>query len=356
MESARAIFERNLPSGPPIHYGTGDYFYVLANGSSPNQLVCIDKSLLTAGNYLGAGAWTTNPVIANISLSTTGYVCCVYNAITREVWVSGSVPANTKCVDANPVSPTFNTVVRTLSTGYGISGNGGVAYNSRNNKIHFGGKTYYQVDAITGLGYDTGIGGTANHGKFFEPLNFFLFSDETLCGYSITPEKVINFFKQASGSANTIGIWGSRKYIYFTQSGSVEVFDHNLSLVSTISLTNCRCTRSAFSENNNKLLTGSFFSNSFSFLNELTLTSAGNLAKGYTAANEAGTREIVASNDVAIALPDGVFVPATTFTHIHAIDVSAQSYIGYVPLGATLGSFTSNEYNGNMSCKNRIEV
>lgn len=362
MESARTIFNRNTPSGPPISYGSGDYFYVLANSSSPNQLVCIDKSLLTAGNYLGGGTWTSNPVIANISLSTTGYKLCVYNALTREVWVSGVAAGDIKCIDANPLSSTFNTVTRTLIPsfgGFGGSGGAAGAYNSAKQKMVFNNTSnVLEVNAITGLTEASISKVTANHGKYFEPLKSYLQSDETTAALSILDiaTGLINFYA-TSVSANTMGIWSSLKYLYLTKSGSVEVYNSSFTLVATVTLTNVRSTRSAFSEKNNKLITGSFFTNSFSFLNELTLTSAGNLAKGYTGVNESGTREIVASDDVAIALPSGVLVPTTTFTHVHAIDVSTQAYIGYVPLGATLGDFTNqNEYNGHTSCKNRIEV
>lgn len=46
----------------------GRYLYVLFD--SPNEVKKIDTDLLTSSNYLGSGSWTTDPVVATISLPT----------------------------------------------------------------------------------------------------------------------------------------------------------------------------------------------------------------------------------------------------------------------------------------------
>lgn len=351
----------------PVNYGgDGRYLYVLCQGTSPAKVCVIDSTLITAANYLGGGLWTVNPEIAVITLSAGTCYALNYVPTTQEVWIACTT--NTKVIDANPNSGTFNTEIATFTTmGGGVGASTmAMAWDAWNQTLIVNAnQTVFQLTDYRTLLASSGAAGIESNrmGKFFSPLGLTMFCNEGIGASMIDSSEIINEFGiQKRNFINSIGggnssVWSSEKYIYFSVNGSVQVWSPDFRLLATVSLTAARVTRPGFSEKNNRLIFGSIFSNTISFLEETTLTGGGNLTKTYIHASEDGTREFVCVDDVAIAIPGAFAAPSVTFQHVHGINMAAKTYIGYIPLTGLLGSYSfNNSYNVQNSCKNRIEV
>lgn len=367
MQSERYTQTSKSKTALPLNYGgDGRYYYVLCGGTSPAKVCVIDTTLVTAANYLGGGAWTSNPEIAVITLSAGTCYAINYIPTTKEVWVA--CVTNTKVIDANPNSGTFNTEIATftiLGSGVGAS-TMAMAWDAWSQTLIVNAnQALFQIRSHRELHAASSSSGVESNrmGKFFNPLGLTIFCNEGLGASMIDSAEILNNFGiqkrnfvNQSGGGNSAA-WSSEKYIYFAVNGSVQVFSPAFVLLATISITAARVARPGFSEKNNRLIFGSIFSNTISFIEETTLTGGGNLTKGYIHASEDGTREFVCVDDVAIAIPGAFAAPSTTLGHLHGIDMAAKSYIGYIPITGLLTSYSANNsYNVQNSCKNRIEV
>lgn len=68
LKIRRSINKTNTINIPDFGAGDGRYLYVLFE--TANEVKKIDTSLLTTLNYVGAGVWTTDPIVSTISLPT----------------------------------------------------------------------------------------------------------------------------------------------------------------------------------------------------------------------------------------------------------------------------------------------
>lgn len=105
----------------------------------------VDSTLCTAANYLGAGTWTSNPIIASVSLAAgKTYRAMAYDPVLKEVCIHSTDNTRAAIIDADPSSGTFNTLKTTLTTPYsGAATTGALIYNPF--------KQYYFVGTGSGL-------------------------------------------------------------------------------------------------------------------------------------------------------------------------------------------------------------
>jgi len=342
--------------------GIGSHFYITDTGAN---VCCVDKSLLTAANYVGAGVWTVNPVVASIPIAL-GYGGVVFIDRSNTIWVFTGT-SSVQIIDANPESPTFNTIIATALLLDQNAFIGQVAYDNVHNIIYrrsgsaaLGSMLRLAEDGLSGRGGSMftsgGVGGllgVTNPGfnKYCKQINSFIVTPTNGTGtVAVNVAQVIKTsmyqcvssdpFSTANGMA-----WSCDKYLYNLSGGAVRIMDKDFKQVAAIGGVNAGLCAPGFSESQRVLVTGSNTTNSFSFISRDTLLNLGNLAKGFVAPGETGTNHIVVSDDVAVAAGNG------SFSTLHAINVSNRSYIGYVNLPISYGP-----HPGCYMAKNRIEI
>lgn len=336
--------------------GNGRYFYVKAPGNG--HLYIFDSTLLASGNYVGAGVWTIDPLIATINTVINNIL---YVGLTRKV-VSDS-----QFIDADPTSPNFNTIVGTYSIPTATVSK---AYDFINHRVLHGcinslviSKAVDMSNVIARIDQTYGVG--RSRVSFFDHLQEgFLVSDET-SGTDFLPSvrdnNRLREFKPfaygfVTGANQAQGyIFAAGNYLFRLNNGTILFYDRRTNLyVGSITVANSRGCRPGYSRKYNRFITGNVFSNSFGFFKLDTLTGDGSVAKGSVDTNEAGTRDIVANDDVALAMATSI--DANNQKRLHAIDMGTKGYIGYYDLPANaLGNFSALYYASHWMCKNQIE-
>lgn len=96
--------------------GNGRYFYRIDPTTNASTVDVVDSTLCTAANYISAGSWTVNPIVATITL-TAGktYRAMAYNPDLEEVCAFSTDGTTVGVIDAKPSSGTFNTLLATLT-------------------------------------------------------------------------------------------------------------------------------------------------------------------------------------------------------------------------------------------------
>jgi hypothetical protein len=363
----KKITNRGMTFGTP---NGGRYFYVLAFTNSPRAVLCIDSTLLTAANYAGAGVWTVSPIVADITISDNP-TTLVYRADLQQVWVVGHNatfrPFITR-IDANPNSGTFNTILTTETSTTASAVGASSVFDYVNNTLFIG-------DSSNGLNLwrfnPDGSTKIVERGSILPNPVFSVFDLGSSQVFTSDISQGVFFFDVSKSLTDVLmcrkgvinnavgGIYVDSQYVYvsFYTAGQMRVFDKStLNLTTSISLSNIRNCKFDTNHNYNRIITGSYFSNSISFLEVNTLISGGNLAKGATINSESGTISISNIGDVAVAVPVG-----GTCQHVHVFNTAAKSWIGYLPLGKTIGvslATGSGGYGayvgGHVLCKNSI--
>lgn len=337
--------------------GNGRYFYVKAPGNG--NLYIFDSTLLTSGNYAGGGAWTVTPLVATINTVNNNIL---YIGLTR------MVISDNQFIDADPTSPNFNTIIGTYTLPVGSTSS--KAYDFINHRVLHGGVNTLRISNATVLTstpvfITSQIGVTRSRVSFFDHLQeTFLASDET-SGTDFLPSVIdannLRDFKPfgygllSSGNQPQGYVFAASNYLFRLNNGSIFVYDRKTNLyLSTITVANSRGCRPGYSKKYNRFITGNIFSNSFGFFKLDSLTGDGSVAKGSVDTNENGTRDIVANDDVALAMATSV--DANNQKRLHAIDMSTKGYIGYYDLPANaLGNYIALNYASHFMCKNQIE-
>lgn len=147
MESVRSFIKKGNKVNQTHLWGdAGDYFFVLCTGS--NEVTVINKNNCTAGNYLGAGSWTVNPVHATISLTAATWGAIVYCPLYNII----ACFATARCIiiDADPTSASFATILtnNTYSTTTVL---GGAAWSPFMNTFILRGNVLYTYDHIKNI-------------------------------------------------------------------------------------------------------------------------------------------------------------------------------------------------------------
>lgn len=356
------------------------YRCVLLNGANPNVVDILDDTLLTAANYAGAGAWTTTPILASPSLGGTGYNSVVRVSSKKTAWAFGS---SIKEIDIDPNSGTFGTVINTFTpTNYIASTNGScAAYDFKRDVVIFqtGGGAILVIDAKTktvksifssgvslGHGLSTYVGRDCGYIGWLDGIihndnnGGIIYDANTLSGVkNLTIAKFKKYPLHPIIHASSGQFFASDRYLFYQTSGTIYVYGRDLNKYgSSFTIpTQARVTKAAYNKKNNRIVTGSFFSNTFGFIDNAdgsAPATGGTLAKGATEANESATREIQTNpkTDIAIAIPGST--GAHTFANIHVIDVSGKSYIGYLPMSTLIGQFSGGStplsYGMGLTC------
>jgi len=345
---------------PPLSdlMGNGRYFYVAcANGIG---LKVVDSTLLTSGNYLGAGAWTSNPVIATIS-ARYGKVC--YDGLHKQVVMTDSVANRIYLIDADPTSATFNTQLGSIDlTGSpGTTSTTVIGYDFVNNIFMLGpsGGNFSIYDKDWKFIRKMTFTGSYSRNRiiFYDSVNNnFISSDEAFGAY-VVPSSTDSSKRPVGGDFLAYGVANNESYHFTTDKYLVKLNNGSLIFynlltgvyVTTVTIANTRRCGIGYDHVNKRIITGSLFSNSFSFTRLDTLAGDGTLAKGSTDTGENGTVEIVATGGVAVA--QSYYGSATT-KFLHAIDTANKAYVGYVDMGA--GAFSLTAYESGFICKNAI--
>ncbi|HRH55019.1 MAG TPA: hypothetical protein PLN38_16935 [Chitinophagales bacterium] len=123
------LFRNNF--GNAINFGgDGRYFYRIDPTTNASTIDVVDSTLCTSGNYLGSGSWTSNPIIASISLAAgKTYRAMAYNPDREEIAVLSTDATRIAIIDAKPSSGTFNTLLSTLTTTLSGSVGQAIIYN-----------------------------------------------------------------------------------------------------------------------------------------------------------------------------------------------------------------------------------
>jgi hypothetical protein len=189
----------------------------------------------------------------------------------------------------------------------------------------------------------------------------FLASDETE-GVDLIPSCTLEELKKIkpfgygfNANGNLSYYWVAGIYLFRHRNGLIDVWDRTTNLyLATITSSNARACRPAYSSKHKRFITGNVFSNSFGFFKLDTLTDDGSVAKGSVDTGEIGTRDLVANDDVAMAMAtsnDG-----TNQKRLHVVNMDTKAYVGYYDLPANaLGNFTALGYASHFMCKNQIE-
>ena len=138
----RNLFRNNFAN--TINFGgDGRYFYRIDPTTNASTIDVVDSTLCTAANYLGAGSWTSNPIIASISLAAgKTYRAMAYDPDLEEVAVISTDNTRIAIIDAKPSSGTFNTLLTTLTTTLsGDSTSQAIIYNPFKHYYFLGGGT-----------------------------------------------------------------------------------------------------------------------------------------------------------------------------------------------------------------------
>lgn len=101
--------------------GNGRYLY-RSSSAAETVIRVIDLSLVTAGNYVGAGVWTTDPQSQITGLNSLGATSLAYNPDRMEIYRGRSGTGAFEIIDANPSSGTFNTRIATGTNSLGSHG------------------------------------------------------------------------------------------------------------------------------------------------------------------------------------------------------------------------------------------
>lgn len=342
--------------------GQGRYFYIALG----DRAICIDRNLCTAANYAGSGSWTVNPIVATITFGVTNVNSMLYIDRSQQMWFFRSGTNTVYVVDANPSSATFNQLLSNFVIAGGtLQGGTTPSYDYVRNRLYRAtGSNTAVIQQINNAGtaIDTNISYVwpANNNnstlrsvsKYFQKTSSFVglgyqgasleFNSSALNTNPNIGVRLVSAFNEGFG-------WTCEDYIYIQNNGSITVVNDRFELIATISA-QARWSRPGYSESQKVLVTGSWFTNSVSFVSKASLTNLANVAKGYLGAGEQGTREIVVSDDVAIIVPYGT--SGTSWVHVY--DVVTRTYVGYINTPISLPDI--GFYATGLIAKNRVEI
>lgn len=341
--------------------GQGQYFYIALG----DRAICIDRNLCTAANYTGSGGWTINPIVATITFGVTNVTSCIYIDRSQQVWFFRTGTSTVYAVNVNPNSDTFNQIVNTFTiTGGTLQGASTPAYDYvRNRLIRSNGSSTAVIQQLNagGTNIETTVSYTwpSNDSnissgvfKYYNKIGSFLrfrTQNNVLSISSANLDNSTNIVVQLVAASVEGHGWSCEDYIYIQNNGSVSVVNERFELITTITA-NSRFCRPGYSESERMLISGSWFTNSVSLISKSSLTNVANIAKGFVGTNETGTREIVVSNRVAIAMP----YSSSGASFVHVFDVVSRTYIGYINTPVALPDI--GFYATGLIAKNRVEI
>lgn len=100
-------FYKPLPN-PLVGLSTGRYYY-RQQSSATTTIQVIDLSLITSGNYAGAGAWTSSPFSNITGMSSRGGASLIVNTRQMKLFRGQAGGSETYVIDINPYSGSFHT-------------------------------------------------------------------------------------------------------------------------------------------------------------------------------------------------------------------------------------------------------
>jgi hypothetical protein len=322
--------------GYPIDWGgDGRYMYVLRY-TSGREIVVFDMTLLTASNYAGAGNWSTNPIVATISVGgTTGTDLC-YISRSKEIIVTGA----TTCVriDANPQSATFNSILGSYGINQAFGSN--CVYDPISNAVLSPGgfkKLLPAANGITGGAFistnDTGWN-TISTTVLFDPYVAVMLGTSQGRGNSVYDSlEILNNDKlvpiaQWNQSTNSGGCGFCDRYWYVVDNTNIrvytkEVYPKFVAVISAIGFV----PRMHFNRDYNYIMSyrAAAPQNDISVINTKTLTVAATLTKGNILNSEADNQRIISHKNI--------MVTSQNLPHFHVFDLATLAYVGYYNFG-----------------------
>jgi hypothetical protein len=359
----------------PDYGGDGRYMYILCSGGGWGVAV-IDTDLVNSSNWLGNNLWTTNPVINVISLPvSSNYRCIVYVSRRKEVWALNTSNF-VAIIDADPNSPTFNTVVRTQTLGIGLSGGQeAVCYLERYNAI-----IRRAGDTRINIWIQINDDGTSNTLSSYQPIQVLtrmhnmsfnnayniLAGGEYFAGSPANNQQIQRVYPNRdivneeirSDAIGTTQI--DEDYIYTANNG-LRIYDiKTYNLISTLNVTSRGARGATFYKVPRFFTANAFDSNcNATIVNKETLVASSISWNAFRYANQRGMAEFLCGekNGILIGLP--TISDTVNRDRVFAYDIVNDTLLGAIDLGTTFGGTgaqtASNLFaNFPLSCSNRL--